>query len=397
MVGEAPLADLMVVNTCAVTAEASRKSRKLIRRFHRLNPQAKLILTGCYADLETEQVADLAGVDLVISNRDKDRLVDIVSERLDLTTMPVPAQEGEGLHIYQPARTRAFVKVQDGCRNRCTFCIVTVARGEERSRSIDDILTEIDQLIALGHHEVVLTGVHLGGYGHEIGVDLHQLVSAILKQTTVPRLRLSSLEPWEIPDGFWQLFADERLCPHLHLPIQSGSDTILRRMARRSDSDTIRQLVKDARQHVPRLLLTTDIIVGFPGETENDWQQTLDLVQEIGFSHIHIFGYSPRQGTAASRFADAVVHDVKRARSRALHEIAATMKADSLGASINQEFNVLWEGRPQPAPNNHHRFSGFTENYLKATVEVPSATNLENRIQRVRVVAVKGEELQVLA
>jgi threonylcarbamoyladenosine tRNA methylthiotransferase MtaB len=395
MVDTAEAADLVVINTCAVTAEASRKSRKLIRRFHRLNPQAKLILTGCYADLEAEQAADIAGVDLVVSNRDKDRLVQIVSDKLDLKTMPVQAQEGEGLHLYRPTRTRAFVKVQDGCRNRCTFCIVTVARGEERSRPVDDVVAEIAELVALGHQEIVLTGVHLGGYGHELGVDLYRLVNEILQQTSVKRLRLSSLEPWEIPDNFWQLWKDKRLLPHLHLPVQSGSDQILRRMARRSDSATIRRLAKDARAQLPKLALTSDIIVGFPGETADDWQQTLDLVQEIGFAHIHIFSYSPREGTAASRFKDAVDSDTKRERSRVLHEIAATMKRQVLESSLGKEFSVLWEGRAQLGTQGQKKLNGFTENYLKATIEVSASRDLENTIQRVRAVTIDGEELRV--
>ena len=301
VVGSAQEADALIFNTCAVTTEAARKSRQFVKRLHRLNPHARLIVTGCYASLEPERVAELMGVDKVISNQEKDNLVALVAGELATPRMPALAMEPDAVYLYPGSRTRAFVKVQDGCRNRCTFCIVTVARGEERSRPIADIIEEIRALHRAGYQEAVLTGVHLGGYGTDLGEDLASLVRAILADTDIPRLRLSSLEPWDLPEGFFELWANARLMPHLHLPLQSGSDRILRRMARRYTTAQYARLVAQARDAIPDFNLTTDLIVGFPGEGEEDWTRTVAFVQEIGFGHIHIFTYSPRGGTAAAR------------------------------------------------------------------------------------------------
>ena len=240
-------ADLLVINTCAVTEEAVRKSRRLIKRAQKSNPQAKLVVSGCYASLNPGEINTLPGVDLLVDNRQKDRLPVLVSEQLCTETMPAIATEpGENL-LFSRGRQRAFIKVQDGCRYRCTFCIVTRARGEERSRSIDEIIEEINELHDEGIREAVITGVHLGGYGSDLDVNLYDLVKAILEQTSIPRLRLGSLEPWDIPENFWELFQNQRLLPHLHLPLQSGTNRVLRRMARRCKTEDFSALVTRAR------------------------------------------------------------------------------------------------------------------------------------------------------
>ena len=191
--------------------------------------------------------------------------------------------------MFSRGRQRAFVKVQDGCRYRCTFCIVTVARGEEHSRAIADIVEEINALQQQGIQEAIITGVHLGGYGSDNNSNLLELIKAILAQTTIPRLRLGSLEPWELPDGFFELFKNPRLLPHLHLPLQSGSDSVLKRMARRCKTAEFAEIVATARAEIPYFNITTDIIVGFPGETEAEWRESLAFIAGIGFGHIHIF------------------------------------------------------------------------------------------------------------
>lgn len=403
-------AQVMVLNSCAVTLEAARKSRKRTRRLHRHNPAAKLVLTGCFAQLEPQHAAAIAGVDLVIGNGDKDRLVEIMHQRLDLSQAPLHTAVVDGdrthllgethlfreAHLFRPTRTRAFVKVQDGCRNRCTFCIVTIARGEERSRPIDEVVDEINRLHADGYQEVVLSGVHLGGYGHDRGRTLHQLVAAVLERTAIPRVRLSSLEPWDLPVALWQLWRDRRLCPHLHLPLQSGSDDILRRMARRTTVDQFRQIVDQARGAIPQLSLTTDVIVGFPGETEQHWQQTLSSVEAMGFAHIHVFAYSPRPGTAAAGFAEQVPEDVKRARSKALHRLAAQSKRRFLQQHLGQCREVLWEGSAVRQADGGLHARGLTDNYLRVETQVASADELENRITPSRLVAIddSGEVLR---
>jgi threonylcarbamoyladenosine tRNA methylthiotransferase MtaB len=403
-------ADVVVVNTCAVTGEAVRKSRKLVGGLHRENPGARMVLTGCFAELEPGAAAALAGVDLVVGNRDKDRLVALVAESFAAPGMPVLATEPESAHAYRPAgRTRAFVKVQDGCKNRCTFCIVTVARGEERSRALAEIVDEIRSLVAAGYQEAVLTGVHLGGYGRDLGTSLRELVAAVLGETALPRLRLSSLEPWDIPAGFWALWRDPRLMPHLHLPLQSGSDSVLARMARRSSTASFDALVEEARAAIPDLTLTTDLIVGFPGETEAEWAETLAYVQRIGFGHMHVFTYSPREGTRAARLPDPVPAPVQRARSRAMHELAASMKQAHLERFVGHSRAVLWEGEGEPiaageavaaaAPASGgapawQRFTGYTDNYLRVETAVPAGVALENRVTPARLCGVHGELLR---
>ena len=282
-------ADLVVVNTCAVTGEAVRKSRQILRRVQRHNPAARLVVSGCLASLEAAAIAREPPVDLVVANRDKERLVEIAAQALALPSRPPTDLDGDAGALFARGRQRAFVKVQDGCRHRCSFCIVTLARGEERSRPVGEVVAEINRLASGGVQEVVLTGVHLGGYGSDIASDLLALLRAVLGDTQVPRVRLGSLEPWEIPDGLWRLFADRRLMPHLHLPLQSGSDAVLRRMARRCRTRDFAALVATARERVPELNLTTDLIVGFPGETGAQWRETLDFVAAIGFGHVHAF------------------------------------------------------------------------------------------------------------
>ncbi len=384
-------ADALILNTCAVTSEAARKSRQFVKRLHRLNPSARLIVTGCYASLEPERVAELMGVDVVISNQDKDRLVELVAGELATPGMPALATEPGAAYMYPGSRTRAFVKVQDGCRNRCTFCIVTVARGEERSRPIAEIVDEVRALHAAGYQEAVLTGVHLGGYGEDLGENLYALVRAILQDTDLPRLRLSSLEPWDLPEGFFDLWANPRLMPHLHLPLQTGSDRLLRRMARRYTTAAYARLIAQARAAIPDFNLTTDLIVGFPGESEEDWAQTVDFVQAIGFGHMHIFTYSPRSGTAAARMPNQAPTDVKRRRSREMHALAARMKAQTLARYVGRETFVLWEGPGELLPSGEVRWTGYTPNYLRVVTMQSPDIDLENRILNVQLVATAGD------
>ncbi|MEL6178153.1 MAG: tRNA (N(6)-L-threonylcarbamoyladenosine(37)-C(2))-methylthiotransferase MtaB [Myxococcota bacterium] len=374
-------AHVIVFNTCAVTAEAARKSRQRVRRLHRANPQAHLVVTGCYAALEPDKVADLMGVDLVISNQDKPQLVQTILDRVEPTTMPSLAAAPDSSHMYRKTRNRAFVKIQDGCKNRCTFCVVTIARGNERSRSPETILHEINQLHAEGTEEVVLTGVHLGGYGRDRNTTLAELMALVLAETDIPRLRLGSLEPWDLPDHIWSLWANPRLCPHLHLPLQSGSDTVLKRMARRCPTARYQALVEAARSTIPKLNITTDLIVGFPGESEEEWSETQAFVQRVGFGHMHIFTYSPRQGTTAARMKGHLPNTIKRARSRQLHTIAARMKRDTLQRHIGTQAQVLWEGRGEPTDDpNQRRWNGYTEHYLRVEALVPTDRDLENSI-----------------
>jgi threonylcarbamoyladenosine tRNA methylthiotransferase MtaB len=378
IVGNADPADLVVINTCAVTQQAVRKSRQLLRRCHRANPGARLIVSGCLAALEGTSLAREAGVDLVVGNPDKDRLVEIALATLAIPSMPELAITNVASPIFTRGRQRAFIKVQDGCRYQCTFCITTQARGEERSRPAAEVIEAINRLHHTGIQEVVLTGVHLGGYGSDTGDALTGLVARLLAETEIPRLRLGSLEPWDLTDDFWSLFADSRLMPHLHLPLQSGSDAVLRRMARRCKTAEFARLVEQGRALIPNLNLTTDIIVGFPGEGADDWRLTLDFAEAMRFGHIHVFNYSPRAGTVAARLPGQVDAVIKKQRCQELQSLAVRIKVKVLESQIGTRARVLCEGAPE-ATTGATRF-GYTPNYLPVHVAVDYPAITGNRL-----------------
>ncbi|AEG01433.1 tRNA (N(6)-L-threonylcarbamoyladenosine(37)-C(2))-methylthiotransferase MtaB [Methylomonas methanica] len=374
-------AQMVVINSCAVTQDAVKKSKQLIRRIHRDNPQAKLVVSGCYATLNETEAAQLMGVDLIVGNQDKNQLVEKTLAELNLDSMPAMSTEPGEVSLFSRGRQRAFVKVQDGCRYRCTFCIVTVARGEEHSRPVDEVIAEINTLHQQGINEAIITGVHLGGYGSDISSNLVELISEILAKTQIPRLRLGSLEPWELPDGFFELFKNPRLMPHLHLPLQSGSDSVLRRMARRCKTAEFAEMVRLARTTIPHFNITTDIIVGFPGETEEEWLESYDYIQNLGFGHIHIFSYSPREGTKAAGLPNQISQEIKKQRSKQLHALAERMKQDFASNNLASSANVLWEGQTESLNNGTTRYFGYTPNYLRVACDVPSGVSLENQIR----------------
>jgi threonylcarbamoyladenosine tRNA methylthiotransferase MtaB len=372
-------ANLIVINSCAVTHDAARKSRQLIRRVHRENPAAKLIVSGCYATLNQQEAESLLGVDLVVSNKDKDQLVDKTLAVLNLDSMPAMSTEPGAISLFTRGRQRAFVKVQDGCRYRCTFCIVTVARGEEKSRSVQEIITEINALHKQNINEIILTGVHLGGYGSDLDSNLTELVKAILTGTDVPRIRLGSLEPWELSDDFYQLFDNPRVMPHLHLPLQSGSDSVLRRMARRCKAEEFANIVARLRQINPLFNITTDIIVGFPSETEQEWQESLDFIKQVSFGHIHIFTYSAREGTKAATLPNPVPDSIKKQRSQQLHQLADEMRSKFYHDNLGEQFPILWEAYSEPVSDHLQRVYGYTPNYLKVGCVIGKDNSLENQ------------------
>jgi len=303
IVASAEMAEMAVVNTCAVTNEAAADSRGRIRQIARAGVN-EIVATGCWATLQPRQANDLPGVLRVIANDRKDHLVaDVLNlphESFDLE--PISRQPLPGLH----RRTRAFIKVQDGCDNHCTFCITTIARGAGRSRPVADVILDIQSALDGGAKEIVLTGVHLGSWGYDFGMHLRGLIETILRETDVPRLRLSSLEPWDLNADFFSLWGSSwalstRLMPHLHLPLQSGCESTLRRMARRTTPDSFRELVSTAREVMPGVAITTDLIAGFPGETDEEIAESLKFVKEMNFAGGHIFTYSPRPGTGAAK------------------------------------------------------------------------------------------------
>lgn len=381
-------ADLIVINTCAVTGEAARKSRQTIRRFHRKNPTAKIVVTGCYASLEKSEAESLLGVDLVVGNQEKNLLPQKAKELLEWQSMPYAATEPEESALFIRNRERAFIKIQDGCRYRCTYCIVTIARGEEVSRSIADIICEINHLIEQGIQEIVITGVHVGGYGSDIDTNLYELVIAVLEQTSISRIRFASVEPWELSDAFFDLFKNPRLMPHMHLPIQSGSDKILKKMSRRCNSATFLSLLEKARSVVPVFNITSDIIVGFPGETQQDFDSSLLMVKQAKFGHVHTFSYSRRKGTKAAGLPDQIDEPVKKYRSQMMHKLSAKTKNAELNKMIGSTIKVLWEGQGRRMDNGLLQYFGYTPNYHKVCVKIASELMISNQILESKIVSV---------
>ncbi|MDX1995335.1 MAG: tRNA (N(6)-L-threonylcarbamoyladenosine(37)-C(2))-methylthiotransferase MtaB [bacterium] len=364
IVDQPDAADWMVVNTCAVTQDASRSSRQLIRELHRANENAQITVTGCYAQIAPHEITTLPGVVRIVDNLGKDTLVEKITgvrvQPFDHEPLARAASAGAA------GRTRAFVKVQDGCDNACTFCVTTVARGAGRSREIADVVDEIRYLHDVGYQEAVLTGVHLGSYGDDRNDrdGLVHLVRAILQDTDIPRLRLSSLEPWDLSPQFFDLWQDRRVCRHLHLPLQSGCDATLRRMARHTTQAAFRELVLAARERIANVCLTSDMIVGFPGETDEEFAVSMAFVEEMRFAGLHIFRYSKRPGTAAARMKNHVPESVKKQRSAQLHALAARMETDFARSFVGQAGDVLWE---QIAGATEDGFInvGYTDNYIR--------------------------------
>jgi len=368
IVTSAQMAELAVVNTCAVTNEAAADSRGKIRQIARAGVD-EIIATGCWATLQPQQANALPGVLRVVTNDRKDHLV---SEVLDLPQAafdlePIARKPLPGLH----RRTRAFIKVQDGCDNHCTFCVTTIARGEGRSRSVAEVILDIQSALDGGTKEIVLTGVHLGSWGQDFGMHLRDLIKAILRETVAPRLRLSSLEPWDLDADFFSLWADQRLMPHLHLPLQSGCESTLRRMARKTSPQSFCELVSAARAIMPDVAITTDIIAGFPGETDDEFAESLEFVKEMNFAGGHVFTYSPRPGTGAAKMRGQIKPELRKKRNHILHDVLEESAKSYRQKFLGQTMSVLWESVSEMGEWGW-QMEGLTGNYLRVNAFAPS-------------------------
>jgi len=392
-------ADMAVVNTCTVTTAAASDSRQKIRQTARAGVD-DIVVTGCWSTLKPQEAATLPGVRRVVSNMEKDRLVaealQIPVEFFELE--PIEREPIPGARL----RTRAFIKVQDGCDNRCTFCITTVARGAGRSLSIPEILADVhaalqDEAGSEGGisaaKEIVLTGVHLGSWGQDFPKPLHlkDLVQAILKETDAPRLRLSSLEPWDLDEDFFSLWEDARLCRHLHLPLQSGSKATLRRMARKTTPKSFADLVEAARNAVPGIAITTDVITGFPGESEAEFAESLAFVTEMHFAGGHVFTYSARPGTAAARMPGQVAHGTRKDRNARMRAVLAGSALQYQVGFVGEVIPVLWESATAFGSDGW-TLSGLTDNYLRVNARAPR--HLWNQITPVRLNEIEGDHLR---
>ncbi|AEG16179.1 RNA modification enzyme, MiaB family [Desulfofundulus kuznetsovii DSM 6115] len=393
-------ADIYVINTCTVTHLGDRKSRQLIRRATRNNPHARVVVTGCYAQTSPEEVLSIPGVDLVVGTRDKSRIVDLVEELESRKEGPLAVvrdvfadQDYEELPVPAlPSRVRAFLKIQEGCNNFCAYCIIPYARGPLRSRDPENVLAEARRLVAGGFKELVLTGIHTGAYGQDRpgGPDLAGLVECLAEIPGLVRLRLSSVEPMDITGKLVDIMATRpNVCRHLHIPLQSGDDTVLARMRRHYTTAWFRELVQRVRGCVPGIAITTDIIVGFPGETDGQFENTFNFVREMAFARLHVFKYSPRQGTEAASFPDQISAPVKEARSRRMIALGDELARSFAAKHIGREVQVLVE---EELPEKAGFFAGLTDNYLR--VIFPARKNPVGELVTVRVEEIEGADLK---
>ncbi|GBD11914.1 Threonylcarbamoyladenosine tRNA methylthiotransferase MtaB [bacterium HR23] len=380
-------AEVYILNTCTVTHTADAKARQALRSAHRKNPRALIVATGCLAQRDPASLRAIPGVSLVVGNTQKEALPFLVLNQVG-EAQASPCSTGAPPTVLPLlGRTRAFIKIQEGCNQVCAYCIVPRVRGRERSVPLENLVREVERREAEGYQEVVLTGTQLGSYGHEWGGRLGDLLEALLARTRIPRIRVSSLQPQELSDRLLELWQDARLCPHFHIPLQSGSDAVLRRMRRRYTRRAYLEAVERIRRCLPHSAITTDIIVGFPGETEGDFQQTVDLCRQVGFARMHLFPYSPRPGTSAYHLPDPVPPAVKRRRLALLAEVARQQAKAFQQASVGTVRPVLWEER-KPF-NGQALWFGLTDTYLRVCTY--SALSLGNRITPARLVAVQGD------
>ncbi|MBN1875739.1 MAG: MiaB/RimO family radical SAM methylthiotransferase [Anaerolineae bacterium] len=374
------IADVIVLNTCAVTQAAAVKSRRRLRVLHRYHPRAQLAVLGCWATEAADRARQLPGVVWVLDNADKMRVVEIITGRI---APPVPWFPGRWGH------TRAFLAVQEGCDYACTYCITRILRGRARSRALNDAIADVQDRVAHGAQEIVLTGVSLGAYGQDAGLEdgLALLSEAILHDTDLPRLRLSSVEPWDVTSRLLRLLAHPRFCRQLHLPLQSGSDLVLKRMGRRITTAQYTALVDAARGIAPKVAITTDIITGFPGETEQVFSTSFDFVKQMAFARLHVFPYSEREGTPATRLPGSVPHPVRNARASQMRALGKQLAAEYRAQFVGQVLPVLWERRCSDTGT----WQGLTDTYV--AVMAPSEADLYNRIVPARLLNVQEETI----
>lgn len=391
------IADVYLVNTCVVTNEGQRKSRQMINRAVRKNPDAVVVVTGCYPQTAPEEVATIPGVDVVIGNRERAKVVELTEQaltgkkqkRIDAVKQFDNNVQFDELATGRMAEhTRAFLKIQEGCNQFCTYCIIPYARGRLRSRSLAGIKEEVAKLVADGYREIVLIGIHLGCYGKETGDrTLFDAVQAALSVPGLERLRLGSLESVEVDDELLDLMvADKRFCRHLHLPLQSGCDKVLQAMHRPYNTAKFADLLVKIRNKVSDIAITTDVIVGFPGETDADFEQTMQFVQKMGFAKMHIFPYSKRCGTPAASYAEQITEQVKAERAEQLAQIDAKLQQQFLQTMVGKNEEVLFEQETVEG-----FIDGHSGNYQ--LVRCRGDANLSNQLAEVEIIGIEQDVL----
>ena len=377
--------DLCVINTCTVTEKTDYRCRQMIRRAKKVSPGATISVVGCYAQLNPEKIEKIDGVDFVLGSDRKFDLLEMVKNKTKENSPVVSTSDNDEFHYPLPGNfwnhRRAFLKIQDGCDNFCSYCRVPLARGKSRSDSVDHVINSARKLADRGHKEIVLTGVHIGMYGRDLNpkLNLVNIIQEIEKVPGIERIRLSSMEPLEVTEEILHWIADsEKACLHLHIPLQNGDDEILRKMKRNYDTKKYARVVRQVAKYLPGCCIGTDIIVGFPGETEEHFQNTKRFVEEQPFSYFHVFSYSKRSGTKAVSYPDHVHPDTIKKRSEILREIGAKKKRDYLKSFVGKELRVLWEEKTK-----QDWLQGWSDNYIR--VRVRFDPDLINTLTLVRI------------
>jgi threonylcarbamoyladenosine tRNA methylthiotransferase MtaB len=385
-------ADVTVINTCTVTGHADRECRQVIRRARRVSPDAVVIVTGCYAQLEPAQVSSITGVDYVLGNGEKLRFLDLIGDLERHLYPEVFVSPVDGAEDFGPAasagvggRTRAFLKVQDGCDYQCTFCTIPLARGASRSQSMDTSLRQARELTEAGYREIVLTGVNVGDYGRKNDGSLLHLVRRMVEIDGLDRLRISSIEPNLLSDAMIEFVAaNDKMCKHFHIPLQSGSDSVLRSMRRRYSTVQYAERVTAIHARLPDCAIGVDVITGFPGEGEDQFEETLLFMSNLPVSYLHVFPYSERPRTPAASQPSAVPLEVRARRGDRLRELGRRMKETFYRKAIGMTVPVLFESKNPDG----WRF-GLTDNYIR--VAVPAASAEENSLVPVRITGVRDD------
>jgi len=368
-------ADVYIINTCTVTNMGDRKSRQIIRRAREKNPEALVAVVGCYSQIAPGEVLEIPEVSLVVGTDERSRMVELVEyamqkeEKLNMVNDIMKVREFEEMPIKSyKSRTRAFLKIQEGCDQYCTYCIIPYARGHIRSRKPDSIIAEVKELAENGFREIVLTGIHVASYGKDLGnTSLIDIIEKIHEIDGIRRIRMSSVDPNVMTDGFIERLSRlPKICGHFHLSLQSGCDETLKRMNRKYTTGEYRRVVEKLREVFADVAITTDLIVGFPGETEEEFQKTVDFVEEIAFSGMHVFKYSQRSGTPAAKYENQVKPQVKDARSKVITAIAEKNEEKFKKAFIGRSKPVLYE---QPFDGQKSLFEGLTDNYIRVVSE----------------------------
>lgn len=364
------IADVYVINTCTVTNMSDRKSRQFINRVKKLNPKSIIGVVGCYSQVSPEEVASINGVDVIIGTTEREKIVELCEEakedniKFNIVRDIKSYKKYDNINIEDvKSKTRAYIKIQDGCSQFCSYCIIPHARGPIRSRDINDIISEAKNLGELGFKEVVLTGIHVASYGKDFGkLELSDVIKEIGEIQGIDRIRLSSLEPTIIDDKFMKtLLSVGKVCDHFHLSLQSGSNSILKRMNRKYTRELFLEKVNIIRKYMPNAGITTDIIVGFPGETDFEFNETIEFVEKVKFSKIHVFKYSPRTGTPAAKFPNQVHGKIKNSRSRKLINIGEKLANDFNEKFVGQKVDVLYE----EINHKENCYEGYTSNYIR--------------------------------